>query len=547
MAYNDLSSQVGQFTDAQYLRNLEQPMSNRPSFGEIHLDVTAGREQQRLRPEPETPFRIAILGDFSGRANRGLLESGDALASRRPRLIDRDNFDSVLAKIAPRLELAPAGEDGFRVSLRFADLDDFHPDKLFEQAEIFRKLRETRRNLSDSATFAKTASELGLVTKPPLSEKSPQAAARPVSSADVQSVVSGSLLDEMVEATEGRGEEGYSPKRPDEWTTLVSRIVAPHTVAKADPLQAKLIALIDKATSAQMAALLHTPDFQALEAAWRAVFFLVRRVETDSRLKLFLIDVSKQELAADLRAGADLSSTGIYQLLVQQTVGTPGAEPWSVIAGNFTFGPTQEDVELLARIAKVAASAGAPFVAGASPRFLGCNSAVDLPEVRQRRIQMSAETVASWKSLKSSPEARFVGLALPRFLLRLPYGRDTEPAELFQFEEILDPSAHENYLWGNAAFACVLLLGESFAEQGWKLRPGTLSEISGLPVYVYAVEGEPRTLPCAEVLLTETAAEKMMEEGFMPLASLKDQAAVRLVRFQSIADPVGALAGRWES
>jgi type VI secretion system protein ImpC len=318
-------------------------------------------------------------------------------------------------------------------------------------------------------------------------------------------------------------------------------------VAKADPLQAKLIALIDKATSAQMAALLHAPDFQALEAAWRAVFFLVRRVETDSRLKLFLIDVSKQELAADLRAGADLSSTGIYQLLVQQTVGTPGAEPWSVIAGNFTFGPTQEDVELLARIAEVAASAGAPFVAGASPRFLGCNSAVDLPEVRQRRIQMSAETVASWKSLKSSPEARFVGLALPRFLLRLPYGRDTEPAELFQFEEILDPSAHENYLWGNAAFACVLLLGESFAEQGWKLRPGTLSEISGLPVYVYAVEGEPRTLPCAEVLLTETAAEKMMEEGFMPLASLKDQAAVRLVRFQSIADPVGALAGRWES
>jgi type VI secretion system protein ImpC len=524
-------------------------MSNRPSFGEIHLDVTAGREQPRVRPEAETPFRIAILGDFSGRASRGLSESGDALASRRPRLIDRDNFDSVLTKLAPRLELAPAGEDGFRVSLRFADLDDFHPDKLFERAEIFRKLREMLQKLNDPATFAKTASELGLAVKPPTEGKEPQVVVSKLLGAavDLKRGVLGSLLSEMIEATEDRLAEGHTSKRTDEWAALLKEIVTPHVVAKPDPLQAKLVALIDKATSAQMAALLHAPDFQALEAAWRAVFFLVRRVETDSQLKLFLFDISKQELAADMRAGDDLSSTGIYQLLVQQTVRTPGAEPWSVIAGNFTFGPTQEDVELLARIAKVAACAGAPFVAGASPRFLGCDSAFDLPEVQKRKFQMGAETTVSWQSLRRSPEARFVGLTLPRFLLRLPYGRDTEPVERFQFEEILDPSAHEDYLWGNAAFACALLLAESFADQGWELRPGTLSEISGLPVYVYAVEGEPRTLPCAEVLLTETAAEKMMEEGFMPLASLKDQPAVRLVRFQSIADPVSALAGRWES
>ena len=522
-------------------------MSNRPLFGEIHLDVTAGREQSPVRPEPETPFRIAILGDFSGRANRGLSESGDALASRCFRMIDRDNFDSVLAKMAPQLELARGEEDGFRVSLRFAGLDDFNPDRVYERAEIFRKLREMLQKLNDPATFATTASELGIAIKPPTEGKVPQSVVRRVSATDAQRAVSGSLLDEMVEATEGRAPEEQTSRRPDEWAALVKEIVAPHVVAKADPLQAKVVALVDKATSAQMAALLHAPDFQALEAAWRAVFFLVRRVETDSQLKLFLFDISKQEVAADLRAGADLSSTAIHRLLVQQTVGTPGAEPWSVIAGNFTFGPTQEDVELLARIAKVAASAGAPFVASASPRLLGCDSALDLPEWRKWKTQMSNETFASWQTLRSSPEACFVGLTLPRFLLRLPYGRDTEPVELFQFEEILDPSAHEDYLWGNAAFACVLLLAESFAEQGWKLRPGTLSEISGLPVYVYTVEGEPRTLPCAEVLLTETAAERIVEEGFMPLATLKDQPAVRLARFQSIADPVSPLAGRWES
>ena len=518
-------------------------MSTRHSFGEIHLDVTAGRERSHARPDAETPFRIAILGDFSGRANRGLCEGGDAVASRHPVMIDRDNFDSVLAKIAPRLDLASGGEDSFGISLQFADLDDFHPDKLFERLQIFRKLREMRQKLSDPATFSKTAAELGLVSSAGAPGHTPVPRVR---SEEIESVVSGSLLAEMVEATEDRAEKD-APRRPDEWATLVNKIVAPHLVARADPRQAELVALIDKATSAQMGALLHAPDFQALEAAWRAVFLLVRNIETDSRLKLFLIDVPKQELAADLLASDDLSSTGIYKLLVEKTVGTPGAEPWAVIAGNLTMGPSLEDIKLLARLANVAASAGAPFVAGASPALLGCDSVSGLPDPRQWKNQIPAESAASWKSLRSSPEARWVGLALPRFLLRLPYGKDTESVELFQFEEMPDPCAHENYLWGNAAFACALLLAQSFTEQGWELRPGSLSEIGGLPLYAYAVEGEPRTLPCAEVSLTQTAAEKMMENGFMPLASLKEQPTVRLVRFQSIADPLSYLAGRWQS
>ena len=121
-------------------------MPSRHSFGEIHLDVTAGREQPLVTPGSETPFRIAILGDFSGRTNRGLSESGGALASRRPQMIDRDSFDSVLARIAPRLELAPGGEDAFRISLKFGDLDDFHPDRLFEQVQMFQKFGRRGKN-----------------------------------------------------------------------------------------------------------------------------------------------------------------------------------------------------------------------------------------------------------------------------------------------------------------------------------------------------------------------------------------------------------------
>ena len=142
----------------------------------------------------------------------------------------------------------------------------------------------------------------------------------------------------MVEETEERSGLPHPSRAPDEWTSLLHRIVAPHLVPKADPRQAELLTLIDRATSAQMRALLHLPEFQALESAWRAVFFLVRNLETNARLKLLLIDVSKEELATDLDSREDLGSTGTYQLLVEKTVGTPGAEPWAVMAGNFSFG-----------------------------------------------------------------------------------------------------------------------------------------------------------------------------------------------------------------
>jgi len=134
---------------------------------------------------------------------------------------------------------------------------------------------------------------------------------------------------------------------------------------------------------------------------------------------------------------------------------------------------------------------------------------------------------------------------LPRFLIRLPYGKETESTELFDFEEIPDPTAHDDYLWANAAFAAVLLLAQTFTEEGWELRPGTFVEITDLPLHIYTQEGESRTKPCAEVLMTQTAAEEMMAKGFMPLASMKDQPAVRLVRFQSLTDPPSGLAGRW--
>lgn len=136
-------------------------------------------------------------------------------------------------------------------------------------------------------------------------------------------------------------------------------------------------------------------------------------------------------------------------------------------------------------------------------------------------------------------------MALPRFLLRLPYGKKTDPIESFDFEEMPEAPAHEDYLWGNPAFAWAVLLAQSFREYGWEMRPGLHAQIDGLPLHVYEHDGESELKPCAEALLTEEAAAHVLDNGPMPLVSLKGRDAAQLVRFQSIAEPLRSLAGRW--
>lgn len=470
-------------------------------FGEIHLHAEPETQAAALA-EIEHPFRILILGDFSGRAARGLCEAGARLADRRPLHVDRDNFDAVLRQVAPALELGPHLAVGFR------ELDDFHPDRLYESVELFRRLREARDRLADARTFPDEARDLGLYPPP--------------QSPEVTELASGSLLDRVLEASETRA----AARAPDPLADYVRRIVAPYLQPRPDPKQKEVLAQLDEAAGALMRALLHQPAFQALEAAWRAVFFLVRRLDTDGRLRIYFLDVTKEELAADLLSG-ELLQSGLYRLLVEQTIGTLGGEAWSVVAGNYVFQPKPEDARLLARIAKLASQAGAPFLAEAGAE------------------EGEAEGRQAWNVLRAMPEAAWIGLALPRFLLRLPYGRRTDPIDAFDFEEMPAAPQHPWYLWGNPAFACLYLLGRAFENWGWDMRPGMIQDIDGLPAHYYEEEGETKMKPCAEMLLTAEAVEQILEMGFMPLVSMKNRDQVRLARFQSIALPPRPLAGPW--
>ncbi len=281
----------------------------------------------------EDPFRILLLGDFSGRASRGPSAGGLPLADRRPVAVDRDNFERVLSHLRPTLGVGVQGGESFEIT--FAELDEFHPDSLLERVQIFEDLRDLRAQLEDPSSFRRAAKQLQ-------SEPAPQ----PPPPAAESLASSGNLLDSILE----QSEQQPAARPKDGLQQFIDNVVAPHAEAKADPRQPEMIAKADETIGDAMRGLLHYPPYQQLEALWRAVFLMTRRIETGVDLKLYLVDVTRAEMQADLLGGADLGASALYRLLVEATVGTPGAPRWSLLASDLSFGGSEDDVKLLAML-----------------------------------------------------------------------------------------------------------------------------------------------------------------------------------------------------
>ncbi len=505
------------------------------SFGELDFNLVASMGKAHGVHESETHFRILLMGDFSGRANRGQDSAGAALTNLQPLVVDRDNFDTLFAKLGVQIHLS-MGEKPPPVCISFSELDDFHPDALYSRLPVFQALKETRESLKDPSAFAVFTEEL---LKAPSLEKETQLP----ESVSVQP--SGDLLDQIIEKSQFEDQQTSPAKSSTQWDSFLHSIVKPHLVPKAHPRQEEMIDAVDAAASELMQMILHHENFQALEAGWRGLDFLVSRLETDSQLKLFILDAAKTEVAADLTAADDLCRTGLYKICVEHS-GTAGGQPWAVIAGNYTFEKQNKEMELLGRIAKIAKAAGTCFITAAGDRFLCENSLAETPDPDDWQPCSDQEIETNWQALQHLPEAVNIGLGLPRFLLRLPYGVDTEPMDAFNFEEMPIPPVHGNYLWGNPCFALILLLGQAFSMHGRQMQPDSVLEINSLPLHVYKEEGESHLKPCAEILLSHRGAEQIMKKGLMPLLSFLNQDMVRLGRFQSIADPLSRLSGPWQ-
>ena len=510
------------------------------SFGRLDCEIVASMDKVCGVPEQNTPFRILIMGDFSGRATRGVRERGLTLAERRLYRIDCDDLDEVMGKRQVSLNLPFAGKDSESITLRFSELDDFHPDRLVDRIELFGTLRGalSRQRGSISITELPAAIRSG---------DNRSAASEPDHLLDtLQTQTAASLLDEILDDTPDDIPQQGSEKKTSEWDSFLQGITLPHVVPGENMTQRELQETVDAASGELLRAILHFPDFQNLEAAWRGLYFLVSRVETSDNLQLYLLDCSREDLADDLGALADLSETGLFRVLVGEQGVIPDTIPWAMVAGVYHFGADVADVELLGRIARVASAAGTPFVAAANDTLLGSASLARVPDPREWAAQPEPQSARAWEALRKLPEAASVGLVMPRFLLRLPYGAATEPIERFAFEELEDGEIHGQYLWGNPALVVACLLAQAFGESGWEFQPGAIPEIENLPLHVVRTAEGPQITPCAEVVLTERAVEAIVDRGIMPLLSIRNQDVVRLVRVQALSDPPRRLAGPWD-
>src|SRR5262249_18361416 len=230
--------------------------------------------------------------------SRGISEPPAQLASRKPLRVDRDNFDQVMAKLRPELHLPIGDAAGTRIPIHFAELEDLHPDRLFQRLGLFEAWRDLRKRLGQPSTQAAAAAEVREWLKPAATP------AAPTTSPPIAAVPAENLLEQILGDTPPEAAE--RPRLPGggDWQAFLRKIVKPHVAPSEAPDRAELLSVVDETTSGQMRAILRHPDFQALEAAWRGLFLLVRRLETDTKLRLYVLDISKAELAADLQ-GAD--------------------------------------------------------------------------------------------------------------------------------------------------------------------------------------------------------------------------------------------------
>lgn len=497
--------------------------------GRLDFAFNFARGGQPKRRDPAAPMRLLILADFSGDKK----EEKAAIAERPILRIDIDNFDQVLARLAPRLHL-PIG-DTISVPLQFAELDDFHPDTLYRRMELFQQLRDLRKRLRDPATAQQAIDELSQDTPP-----SPAAA--DTSRSEPEPDPNTSTFERLLGGTPSQHAATAAPASGT-LDGFIKSIVGDHVVAQTDAAQ--YIVTVDEAISEQMRALLQQPRYKALEANWRGLYWLVQELVTDSELELHLFDVSQSELQAELAVpAADLHKSSLYRRLVEQGSAAPDQARWSAIVASHYFGTDIDDLQQLAAFGALAHSAGGPVLAGAQPSLLACESLLTTPDHHDWQ-PLADDFEPLWQSLRASSVAAWIGLALPRVLLRLPYGAKTESIDSFEFEEQTPVPEHERYLWGNPAFACALLLGRTFLERGWAMEPGDLLDIDDLPAHTYSSQGESVMQACAETYLGERAAAAMLERGLIPLISYRNRNSVRVMQFRSLAQQATALAGQW--
>jgi len=333
-----------------------------------------------------------------------------------------------------------------------------------------------------------------------------------------------SLIDQIMQETRLRpNDDGYETAKKGV-AAFIGDLLAPSR--RGEKVEQKvvdnMIAEIDNRISAQVDEIMHHGDFQKLESAWRGLKLVIDRSDFKENIKIEMLSVSKDELMEDFEDAPDITKSGLYKHVYSAEFGQFGGKPYGSIISDYQFGPGAQDVNLLSKLSSVSAMSHAPFIAGAGPQFFGLDSFEGMPNLKDLESIFEGPQYTKWQAFRESDDSRNVGLTLPRFLLREPYGEDNA-SKLFKYEEKVDGSK-EKFLWGNSAFAFATNLTRSYAKYRWTpniIGPQSGGMIEDLPVHKFSDNGEIKTMAPVEVMLSDRREFELSEQGFMGLTVRK--------------------------
>jgi len=327
--------------------------------------------------------------------------------------------------------------------------------------------------------------------------------------------------------------------------TLAEQALAGTALVSGDVLGTieSLIAALDRKLTEQINLIMHTEEFQKVEGAWRGLHHLVNNTETDETLKIRVMNVSKNDLAKTLKKykGTAWDQSPIFKKMYEEEFGQFGGEPFGSIVADYHFDNSAPDVELLTGMAKIAAAAHAPLIAGAAPSVMLMESWQELSNPRDLTKIFQTPEHAAWRSFRESEDARYVGLAMPRFLARIPYGAKTDPVEDFDFEEDTSAPGSKGYTWANAAYAMAVNINRSFKEYGWCSRIRGVESggaVEGLPVHSFPTDDGGVAMQCpTEIAISDRREAELAANGFMPLVHKKNTDFAAFIGAQSLHKP----------
>lgn len=304
-----------------------------------------------------------------------------------------------------------------------------------------------------------------------------------------------------------------------------------------------LIAQIDQKLTAQINLILHAPEFQQVESAWRGLHYLVSNTETDETLKIRVMNISKSELAKTLKKykGTAWDQSPVFKKIYEEEYGQFGGEPYGMLVADYYFDHSNQDIELLTQIAKVSAAAHTPFITAAEPSVMLMDSWQELANPRDLTKIFSTPEHAAWRSLRESEDSRYVGLTLPRFLARIPYGVKGEPVEAFNFEEDTSGADSSRYTWANSAYAMATNITRSYKAYGWCSRIRGIESggaVEGLPVHAFPTDDGGVDMKCpTEIAISDRREAELAKNGFMPLVHRKNSDFAAFIGAQSLHKP----------